>query len=294
MQQSQKIVGIDIGATKTHIGIVQEGDVISEIKLTTSAYAPKEQIVGEIISGIEQLFDTDTLGIGIGVPGLVDEKNGVVCGVQNIPSWKEVHLKKYLEEHFQKPVYITNDANSFVLGEKIYGKAKDLKNIVGITLGTGFGTGIIINNSLYSGTLSCAGEFGGVPYLDQTIEDYCSGKFFLNKCGMPGKKVQLLAKDGNQQALEVLHQFGYHLGNAIKVILYALSPEAIFLGGSVSKCYPFFEKTMRESIATFPFKLVTDQLIVEPSGIDKAAILGAAALFKMKSENNSKLQKTLL
>ncbi len=276
------------------MGTVQEGEIVKEMKIPTPASAPKQQIVEEIINGIEKLMDTETLGIGIGVPGLVDEQHGVVCGVQNIPSWQEVALKQHLEEHFKKPVYITNDANSFILGEKVYGKAKDLRNVVGITLGTGFGAGIIINNSLYSGTLSSAGEFGGVPYLDQTIEDYCSSKFFLNKFGMTGKEALSLASAGDAHAQDVLRQFGAHLGNAIKIILYTLSPEAVFLGGSITKCYSFFESGMRNSLSTFPFKRVLDQFIVEPSGIDNSAILGAVALFKMKTEAKLKFQETVV
>ncbi|PRY02918.1 glucokinase [Pontibacter ummariensis] len=284
MQQSQKIIGVDIGATKTHVGVVQDGKVLSEIRLATSAHAPKEQVLKETAEGIEYLIDSETVGIGIGVPGLVDEKRGIVCGVKNIPSWKEVHLKQYLEDYFNKPVYVTNDANSFVLGEKIYGKGKKFKNIVGITLGSGFGTGIIASNKLYSGTLASAGEFGGIPYLGKTIEDYCSGKLFKNEFGTNGLLVQALAEGGNTSALEMFEQFGYHLGNAIKVVLYALSPEAIFLGGSISKSYPLFEKAMRVSLESYPFRAVIEKLIIEPSEIDKAAILGAAALFQTKNK----------
>jgi glucokinase len=281
---NQKIMGIDIGATKIHIGIVQDGNIINEVKLPTSSQAPEGQVIAEIISGIGQLIEPDVTGIGIGVPGLVDEENGIVHDVQNIPSWKEVHLKNHLEAHFKKTVYITNDANTFVLGEKIYGKAKKFKNVIGITLGTGFGTGIVIDNKLYSGTLSSAGELGGIPYQGQTIEDYCSGKFFLDKFGIQGSDVFAMAKGGNDHALEIFNQYGAHLGNVIKIILYTFSPQAIFLGGSVSGCYSFFKEAMQAQIQSFPFKLVTEKLIVEPSEIANVAVLGAAALYKMKSE----------
>ncbi|MCJ8165718.1 ROK family protein [Pontibacter sp. E15-1] len=291
MQHNQRIIGIDIGGTKTHIGLVQDGKIILEKKIPTSSHASQEQILEETAQGIKHLIDSDTLGIGIGVPGLVDEKRGVVCSVQNIPSWKEVPLKQYLEDYFGRPVYVTNDANSFVLGEKLYGKGKEFRNIVGVTLGTGFGSGIIANNKLYSGTLSSAGEFGGIPYLDKTIEDYCSGKMFENGFGMNGGMVRELAEKGHTDALEIFEQFGHHLGSALKIILYALSPEAIFLGGSISKSFPFFEKAMRNSLATFPFKTVLDRTVIEPSAIDKAAVLGAAALFQMKNKAKTSFNK---
>lgn len=168
-----------------------------------------------------------------------------------------------------------------MLGEKLYGKAQAFKNIVGITLGTGFGSGIVVDHKLYSGTLSSAGEFGGVPYLDKTIEDYCSGKFFWREFGLSGHEVAARAANNDAQALEILNQFGAHIGNAIKIILYAVSPEAIFLGGSVSECYPFFAAAMHQSIADFPFERVRNRLLIERSAINNVALLGAAALVQM-------------
>ncbi|GAB3534110.1 ROK family protein [Pontibacter brevis] len=279
--EDRKVIGVDIGGTKVHMGIVQNGVITKELKLTTAAQGAKEQLLSDITDGIRQLMDADVTGIGIGVPGLVDDEKGIVYNVQNIPSWDEVHLKTYLEDAFNRPVCVTNDANTFVLGEKVYGKGKRFKNMLGITLGTGMGTGIIINHGLYGGAFSCAGEFGSVPYLDQTLEDYCSGKFFQNKHGMSGDQLQVLAEEGDAKAIDIFRQFGHHLGNAIKVVLYALSPEAIFLGGSASRSYPFFHEEMHRSIASFPYRVVTDQLVLECSEIENAAVLGAAALWHM-------------
>ena len=282
---NSKVLGIDIGATKIHAGVVQQGKVLQEVKFHTSAQAQQQQIIAELIQGIAPLVDAGVAGIGIGVPGLVDEANGMVCDVQNIPSWKEVYLKQHLEEHFGIPVYLSNDANSFAAGEKIYGQGKAFRNLVGITLGSGLGSGIIIDNKLDSGTLSSAGELGGVPYLDKTIEDYCSGKFFAAEYGMPGDELYALAQQGDVLALEAYKVYGQHLGNAIKVVLYLLSPQAIFLGGSISKCYPLFSEAMQQSIFDFPFKAVTSQLRIGISEMDNTAILGAAALFELKNQH---------
>lgn len=278
---NQKLVGVDIGATKIHIGLVQNGVMLDELKFPTPANAPEEQVIAELMNGIGELAGTDFSGIGIGVPGLVDEAEGTVYDLWNIPSWKEVFLKKHLEEHFSKPVYISNDANTFALGEKAYGKGQAFKNFVGVTLGSGFGTGIIIDHKLYSGTLSSAGELSDIPYLDQSIEDYCSGKFFQKQFGLDGKEVYALARQGDAQAMEIFQQYGTHLGNALKLILNILSPEAIFLGGSVSSSYPFFKDALQERIQSFPFKRVSSQLLIAPSEIANISILGAAALIKM-------------
>jgi glucokinase len=290
-----KILGVDIGATKIHLGIVQDNKVIKESKFSTHSSASKNDIVRNLIEGIEALGIQDFQGIGIGVPGLVDDKNGIVYDLLNIPSWKEVPLKMYLEDHFNIPVKVTNDANVFVLGEKIFGEGKKFRNIVGITMGSGFGTGIIANNELYSGTLSSAGEIGCIPYLDKTIEDYCSGKFFKELYNLNGAEVLARAEKGDKKALVILEEFGKHLGNAVKLIMYALSPEAIFLGGSVSKSFKYFEKSLNQSMGLFPFKRVLNKVNIQASVMENIPILGAAALILADSETfmNSVTKETL-
>jgi glucokinase len=290
---SNKYLGVDIGGTKIQVGVVQDGELIQEVRFETSASASKEQILAELAHNLAPLVTADVAGIGIGVPGLVDEEEGIVHNVQNIPSWREVHLKQHLASYFDKPVYLTNDANAFAIGEKMYGQGRPYANLVGLALGTGLGAGIIINHQLYSGTLSSAGEFGMIPYLDKTLEDYCSGKFFGQRTNRPGAAWQALAQQGDAEALTVYAEFGRHLGQALYIILYALSPEAIFLGGSVSQGYEFFRGGLYESLAAFPFRQITDRLVVAPSLIGNAAVLGAAALCHMKQEPTSHAQPAL-
>lgn len=274
----QITIGVDLGATRTRVGVVQNGNVLEQLEFPTSSQGSKKQIISELIEGIEKISRADFLGIGIGVPGLIDEEKGIVYDLWNIPSWKEVHLKHYLEDHFNKPVRITNDANVFALGEKMFGQGGSFKNLVGVTLGTGFGTGIIIDHKLYSGSFSSAGEMANLPYLDMTIEDYCSGKFFMNHHGINGEEASKLAEKGDVEALKIFSEFGYHLGNTLKLILNILSPEAIFLGGSISQSYSYFQSSLHETLDSFPFKKVRDQLVVRPSTTSNIAILGSAAL----------------
>lgn len=275
---SRKIIGIDLGATNIQIGVVQDSQVIEEIKIPTLATASKEEIVANLISGIEKLESNNIDGVGIGVPGLVDEEKGKIFDVFNIPAWKEVHLKQDLESHFHIPIRITNDANVFAMGEKFFGKGSTYKNLVGVTLGSGLGTGIIIDNKLYSGAYSSAGEIGLIPYNGKILEDYCSGKFFQREHGMKGEEVYALAQKGDNSALEIFRKFGKHLGNAINIILMMLSPEAIFLGGSISRSFEFYENSLKETLNTFPFKKVLEKLVLEPSQTSNISILGAAAL----------------
>jgi glucokinase len=217
--------------------------------------------------------------MGVGVPSLVDVDKGIVYEVQNIRSWKKVPLRRILEDRFLKPVYVNNDANCFAVGEKYFGKGRKYRNFVGLTLGSGLGAGIIINNRLYTGRNCGAGEFGTIPYRDAILERYSSGQFFMSQYGLRGDQIYARAKKGNKTALNIFKQYGKHLGDALMIIMLAVDPEAIILGGSVSAALPFFEKPMRERMKIFPYAHALSRLVIEKSTRPQIAVLGAAALF---------------
>jgi glucokinase len=275
----QTIIGVDLGGTKVSIGKVEEKQIVKHSSTNITTQGEQDQILNEIISAIEDVFDQSVVGIGIGVPSVIDVEKGIVYNVQNIPSWKEVPLKDILENHFQRPTYINNDANCFAVGEKHFGKGMAYKNLVGVTLGTGLGAGIIIDNRLYSGPNCGAGEFGSISYKDQIIEYYCSGQFFIHEHGIKGQQVFERANRGDKIAKAIFEEYGTHLGEAMKTIMFAVDPEAIILGGSVCQSYLFFERAMREQIQTFPYKKSIDRLVIERSDEPHIAILGAAALY---------------
>ena len=276
---SKTIIGVDLGGTKVSIGKVEDKHIAKHSSTNITTHGQEKQILSEIISAIEEVFDQSVVGIGIGVPSVIDVEKGIVYTVQNIPSWKEVPLKDILENHFERPTYVNNDANCFAVGEKHFGKGMAFKNLVGVTLGTGLGAGIIVDNRLYSGPNCGAGEFGSISYKDQIVEYYCSGQFFVKVHGIKGQLVYDKAKKGDKKALEIFEEYGNHLGEAIKTILFAVDPDAIILGGSVCESYPFFKEAMWEQLRTFPYKKSIERLVIERSEEPHIAILGAAALY---------------
>ena len=275
---TKPVIGVDVGGTSIGIGRIESNTIPNYHTYEITSSGTVEQTVNEIIESIEKVYDSTVAGIGVGVPSLVNSESGIVYNVQNIPSWKEVHLKDILEDHFQKPVYLNNDANCFAIGEKYFFKGREFRDMVGITLGTGIGVGIIINNKLYSGVNCGAGEFCSIPYLDKTIEDYCSGQYFLSEHHMSGMEMFEKARSSDKYALAVFNTFGEHLGVAIKIILFALSPEAIFLGGSVSRSYPYFKDSMWRAIQSFPYPETVKNLVLETTDHPYIGVLGAAAL----------------
>ncbi|MFT6322385.1 MAG: glucokinase [Granulosicoccus sp.] len=288
--QMQHIVGVDIGGTKIHAARIHGDNIEQSDRRLVSSKGTEAQVVEEVIATIEAVFDATVSGIGVGVPSIVDTEKGIVYDVQNIPSWKEVHLKKILEDHFQVPTYINNDANCFAVGEKYFGKGKNYKNLIGLIAGTGMAGGIIINNQVYNGNNCGAGEFGMMPYLDHNYEYYCSGQFFSNQYKTSGEKLFDQAMKGEQEALRIFDEFGNHLGNAIIAILYALDPEVIILGGSVSKAYSFYQAALWEKLKDFSYSPTVERLTIEISENPNIPILGAAALYYNAQNVASKIK----
>jgi glucokinase len=233
-------------------------------------------VLEEICETIGKVLQPKVRAIGICVPSLV--KNGVVYSVANIPSWKEVPLKKLLEKRFHRPVYVNNDAKCFALGELHFGQGRGRKNLVGLIIGTGLGCGVIINGQLYTGSNGSAGELGHAPYQAEEFEHYCSGRFFQREFGLDAAEVQKRAETGDFKAAEMLARFGDHFADVIMTVLYAYDPEMIVLGGGVSKAYPFFEKRMREKLINFRFQPALKRLKIVQTKKPNIAVLAAAAL----------------
>jgi glucokinase len=276
--KDQTVIGIDLGGTNIRAGLVKDGHTHKLVSTLVPTEGQVQDVLNELFFLTDKLVNEEVSGIGIGVPGLVDPASGVVFDVINISSWEEVPLQQLMEKRYHLPVAINNDANCFALGEYFFGKGMGHKNMVGLTIGTGLGAGIILNGELYSGGNGAAGEFGMVPYLDKYLEYYASGQFFQNCYGMDGGVVYQQALRGEEKAIRMYQEFGHHLGNAIKTILYALDMEYIILGGSVRHAYPYYSNAMWEQIKTLAFVRSVKQLKIERSELENGAILGAAGL----------------
>ncbi|PWL37679.1 sugar kinase [Flagellimonas aquimarina] len=279
-----KVIGVDIGGTTINAGIVKDGSVTDQSLVRVDKEDSEKQTVERLFNCVDELIAGDIEAIGIGVPAVVDSSKGIVYDVQNIPSWKEVHLADILQKRYNIPVSINNDANCFAMGEKLYGKGKNHQNFVGLSIGTGLGMGIIINNEIYNGVLSGAGEIGMIEYKEGILEQYTSSFFFANNYGLSAKEIHDKARQGEDKALAAFLEFGSHLGQSINTILYLLAPEAIILGGSISKAYPFFKESLYQKVSSFAYPEQIKKLKIVTSELAESAILGAASLCFQKVE----------
>jgi glucokinase len=270
-------IGVYLEATNIRVGIV-EGDLVFNQKVEPFPFDKSEsETIDYLIDMIEEMMNTNIKGIGIGVPSVVDSKRGIVYNATNIPSWEEVYLKNILEAHFSIPVHVNNDCNCFAFGERYYGEGTPYHNIVAVTLGTGVGAGIIINDVLYEGLNTGAGEIGSLPYLDHDYEYYCANSFF-KLYDTTFDKSYAAALDGDFAALKIWILFGAHVGNLMKAILLTYDPEAIIIGGEIAKAYPFFKSSMNENLDSFRYRETLKKIKILISKREDVGLLGAAAL----------------
>lgn len=271
-------IGVDLGGTNFKAGRVSDGEIDLEATNPVHQNCAESELFTILFATIDALITKNTTAIGVGVPGIVDPDTGIIYDIINLPAWETIPLRDILEGRYSIPVHLNNDANCFAKGEYIYGAGKAYNNFVGLSIGTGLGMGIIIERKLHNGLFFGAGEIGMVTYKDSIIEYYVSSLFFERNFNATAKELSLLATQGDATALQAYREFGLHLGNAINNINYMIAPEAIVLGGSISKAFPLFKKSMEETLKTFAFPKQTEYLAIEVSGVNGIAILGAAAL----------------
>ncbi len=313
--QEPLVIGIDIGGTGTKFGIVdKDGNVLFSSEISTKKHATVdsfiEELGGELQIMIEKAGGSGRMkGIGVGAPN-GNFYTGTIEYAPNLP-WKGViPLAKLMEDAFKLPVVLTNDANAAAIGEMKYGAAKDMKDFIMITLGTGVGSGFVANGQLIYGHDGFAGELGhiiivpdgrvhagtgkkgslesyasatGVRYtalemLENSKEDSLLRKIPADQ--LDSKKVYEAAIAGDKIAKEVYAFTGKILGIALANAIMISSPEAIILFGGLAKAGDLILKPTREHMEANLIQIFENKvkLLISHLKESDAAILGASAL----------------
>lgn len=283
-------LGLDIGGTKIHAGLVTKKGVIKKELITpTEIQKGKKGVLKNIVRTIKPLMKSEPKGIGIGAPDC-DYTTGKLAKCVNIPM-DNFNIVSFVKKKFHVKVKADNDANCFALGEAMFGAGRNHKHIIGITLGTGFGSGIIINKEVYHGK-GKAGELGHIT-LNYSgpkcscgnigcVEEYVSAKAITRAYGenKTPLEIEKLALKGDKKAIKVYEDFGFYLGVSLVSIANAFDPEIMIIGGNIAKGWDLFSKKMFQ---TFNERKFLDTKIVR-SKLKSAGILGAAALVMRRSQ----------
>ncbi len=291
---SQVRVGVDVGGTKIALALVDaDNKIISKVpRFEVAAYTNGDDLVERLVQEAEMLYreygysKEDVQGIGIGSPGPLDLKTGTVLNTPNMPMLVNYGLKDAVEESARLPVEVNNDANCFVLGEALAGKAKAGDIVLGVTLGTGYGFGIVFNRRVYEGATGTAAEIAYNPYLGTTLEkDYISGqglsRMYAERSGenIAGPEIASRAENGEEHAVAAFKEFGEHLGNSFAWFVNILDPDFIVVGGSIATNWDFFQESMFDALYRYINPGPKEHLRVIPSELgESAAIIGSAGL----------------
>ena len=296
-------LGIDIGGTNTVVGLVnKEGKVLGTDSVKTQSFPVLEEYVKTVSKLAKDLIAKNNVSIaeivGLGIGALnANYYTGNIEMAPNLP-WKQdkVPLAKMFREELNIPVTITNDANAAALGEKMYGVAKDMDNFIMITLGTGVGSGIVINGQLVYGHDGFAGELGHV-IIERNgrlcgcgrrgcLETYCSATGIVrtakerNTPFLTSKDIYDAAVKGDETAIDIFKETGTRLGRAFADMVVFSSPEAFVLFGGLAKAGDFIVKYTKEAMeeAIMPIFKGKVKILLSTMKDADAAVLGASAL----------------
>ena len=249
-------IGIDIGATTIKVALLKNKQVLGKKQIQTPT--KKDEFFEILRESIKDLSKNLRISnIGIGVPGPLNAKGDLILNPPNIKCLWNCPLAKIIEKDLKIKTKMDNDANCFTLGEAVMGAGKGAEVVVGITLGSGVGGGIVIKGKIYRGVFGSAGEVGHLTMKFDgpkcgcgsfgCLEAYCSQNFFIKR-GL--KPIQFLerAKRGDQKALAVFKEYGRYLGIGLSNVINLLDPEVIVIGGGIAGAYNFFIKETKKEI----------------------------------------------
>ncbi len=300
------VVGVDVGGTNVKLGIVHpSGKVIVRTSFATKSFtSSKLKLIDALARHIKELITAagltkkDMAGIGIGLPGLVDHAKGIVRFLPNIPGWRNVPLKAILQKKTGLPVFIDNDVKLITLAEWKFGAGKGVSDMVCLTLGTGVGSGLVLNGHLYRGQGNAAGELGHVPLNEHGSKCNCGGSACLETYignsrllarahAIMGKKdltlegMSALAEAGNKKALSFWNETAEHLGNSLVTVVNLLNPIRIVIGGGVSNSHRFLFPAAAKVIARRAMSTQSSMVkIVRAALGNDAGIIGAQVLVR--------------
>lgn len=311
-------IGIDVGGTNVKIALVDsDGKIGYSNTIPTRAEMGYEYTINNMKQAIRDLLletklsAKDIEGIGFGLPGQVDFKSGIVRLITNIPGWVEIPLAKMIEDEFHIPTRIDNDVRCAALGELNFGAGKGCENLICITVGTGIGSGLIINGKLVRGASNAAGEIGHIklqmhdgpicgcgdtgcleafasgPSIVAMAEEYIMGgkstkyREMANGNDITPFIVAEAAKAGDPVARRIFTKMGEYIGIGMASVVNLLNPERIIVGGGVAAAGDILMTPLKETLKKRAMKIAGETVEVVPAQLgNTAGVIGASLLIE--------------
>lgn len=310
------VIGVDLGGTNLRTSLLTPaGDILDRHKEPTNASDGWNKVLKRLVENIAQQRETAVrrglavLAVGVGAPGVIRMDSGIVVKSPNFPDWNNLPLREELERALHIPVFIENDANAAALGEQWRGAGKGISSMILLTLGTGVGGGIVLDNKIWHGADGMAGEIGHMTLVPDgrqctcgntgCLEMYASARgivqSYREEVGgartpaaeflreMTSAKVYQAAREGDAVARRVMQEMGRMLGIGIANLINIFNPEMIVIGGGVKDAWQLFIDATREEVMRRAFRVPAERTQLVPSLLgDDAGMTGAAALALQK------------
>ncbi len=313
MSKTKYSLGVDIGGTTIKFGLVSEtGKIKSQFKLDTHADEGPASVISQIKKGIHKILKNKKVeieGIGIGSPGIVTSKKGIVQNPPNFAGWNSVALGNIIKKEFKTHVYVENDANAAAVGEMIFGAGKNYSDFLMVTLGTGVGGGIIINGKLYKGVTGAAGEIGHVKIKYDGVRCKCGGtgcleaysginylvervktkleknNSILNKWikndsqKLTPKLIHEAALKNDNFSIQVINELAGQIGIALSSVVNLFDITTIIIGGGIAGFGDFLFDPLTNTLIENVMEPMKKRIRVIPAKLkNNAGIKGASAL----------------
>lgn len=292
-------IGVDLGGTNIAAGLIKDKKIIKSMSISTNSGRKGNEIVKDIADLCRRLMESEGISdielIGVGSPGIVDTKNGVVKNAVNV-SPDDICIKADMAKYIDIPVFVGNDADCAAVGEAVCGASAGCDTSVMVTLGTGVGGGIIINGKLFSGSAGGGGEIGHMSICADgdvvckcgrvgCFEQYASTNALVRMMReavgddreIDGKYIFKQARSGDETALAVLDKYRFYLSEGIANLINIFQPEVLVVGGGISAQGEYLLAPVRDMAAK---KILTKNpditRIVKAQLENDAGIIGAA------------------
>ena len=288
------ILAIDIGGTMIKYGLVSsEGKILSTDKIATEAEKGLDNILEKIDSIFKKYKENNVVGIAVSGTGQINGMIGkVIGGSPIIPNWIGCNLVEILEKKYNLPAILENDVNCMALGEKWVGIGKNLNNFICLTIGTGIGGGIILNNELFRGENFVAGEFGHILTKKGEFQDFASTTALIRltkeKTGkiLNGEEIFNLEKQGIVEYKNIISEWIENLTDGLSSLIYCFNPKDLILGGGVIEQGEYLIKKIEDSLSKKIGPKFKENLNIRQAELgNSAGMIGATYLLLEKINN---------
>jgi glucokinase len=304
---SRVVIGVDLGGTNLRTALMSpDGNILNKRKEPTHAADGWKKVVARLIDNIKGQQELavrkglTVTAVGVGAPGVIQGDRGIVVKSPNFPDWNNLPIKDELEKALNLPVTIENDANAAALGEQWRGAGHGIRSMILMTLGTGVGGGIVLNDQIWQGADGMAGEIGHMTIIPDgrrcgcgntgCLEMYASARGIVESYRdrrapastslneITSEHIYEAARKGEADAVEVMHGMGRMLGIGIANLINIFNPEMIVIGGGVRDAWPLFIDATHDEIRKRAFEVPAARTEIVPSRLgDDAGTVGAAA-----------------